>query len=154
MTGSIPDRLEKLLTGCVSELGLDLEELELTPAGKRRVLRVAVDQDDGVNINDIARATNAISALLDSTNVMGSLPYTLEVGSRGAGRPLLQPRHWRRNHDRQVLAHLVDGTTIEGRIAASDDSSVNLTTAAGNVTLAYRDIDKALVQFELNRKGV
>ena len=154
MAGSIPDRLEELLTGCVSELGLDLEELELTPAGKRRVLRVAVDQDDGVNMDDIARATNAISELLDSSTVMGSLPYTLEVGSRGAGRPLLQPRHWRRNHDRLVLAHLADGTSLEGRINASDDTSVDLTTAAGDVTLAYSDIDIALVQFELNRKGV
>ena len=154
MAGSMNDRLEELLTGCVGELGLDLEELELSPAGKRRVLRVSVDQDHGVTMDDIARATNAISTLLDATDVMGSLPYTLEVGSRGASRPLLQPRHWRRNHDRQVLVHLVDGTTVEGRIDASDDTSVDLTTAAGDVTLTYRDIDKALVQFELNRKGV
>ncbi len=67
--------------------GLDLEAVELTPAGKRRVLRVAVDQDGGVTLDDIADATRAVSGVLDDTDLMGETAYTLEVTSRGVDRP-------------------------------------------------------------------
>jgi len=148
------DRLEKLVAGCVSDLGFDLEALELTPAGKKRVLRIAIDQDGGVTIDDISSATRAISAALDDSDVMGQLPYMLEVTSRGVDRPLTSARHWRRNKDRLVTAHLVDGTTVDGRIGDSDDEGVGISTAQGVQRLAYADVTKALVQIELNRKGV
>ncbi len=147
------DRLETLVARCVSDLGFDLEALELSPAGKRRVLRIAVDQDGGVNLDDISAATRAISAELDSSDVMGSMPYTLEVTSRGLDRPLSLPRHWRRNTDRLVSVQLVDGTAVDGRIGDSDDEGVEVTTTEGAQRLAYADVAKALVQIELNRKG-
>ena len=83
-------------------LDLDVEAVELTPAGKRRVLRVAVDGDDGVTLDDVADATREVSEVLDASDVMGEQPYTLEVTSRGVDRPLTLPRHWRRNADRLV----------------------------------------------------
>lgn len=147
------DRLETLIAGYVSDLGFDLEAVELTPAGKHRVLRVAMDQDGGVTIDDITAATRAISAELDASDVMGTQPYTLEVTSRGVDRPLTLPRHWRRNADRLVSAQLTDGSTVDGRIGDSDDDGVTITTAQGAQTLAYADVSKALVQIELNRKG-
>jgi ribosome maturation factor RimP len=147
------DRLEKLVAGCASELGFDLEALELTPAGKKRVLRIAIDQDGGVTIDDISSATRAISAALDESDVMGQLPYLLEVTSRGVGSPLTLARHWRRNNDRLVSAQLADGTTVDGRIGGSDDDGVDISTDEGVRRLAYADVAKALVQIELNRKG-
>ena len=94
----------------------------MTPAGKRRVLRVAVDKDGGVTLDDVAAATREVSRVLDESDVMGEQPYTLEVTSRGVDRPLTLPRHWRRNLDRLVKVTLDDGATLEGRIvAASDD---------------------------------
>ena len=50
------DRIEAELTGPLGELGLDVEAVEVSPAGKRRVLRVAVDQDGGVTLDDVAEA--------------------------------------------------------------------------------------------------
>ncbi|MEO6470351.1 MAG: ribosome maturation factor RimP [Aeromicrobium sp.] len=147
------DRLETLVAGCVTDLGFDLEALELTPAGKRRVLRIAIDQDGGVTIDDISSATRSLSEALDSSDVMGSLPYMLEVTSRGVDRPLTLPRHWRRNADRLVSAHLADGSTVAGRIGDSDDDGVDIATNDGAQRLAYVDVAKALVQIELNRKG-
>ena len=119
------DRLDTLVAGCVSELGFDLEAIELTPAGKKRVLRIAIDQDGGVTIDDISSATRAISAELDDTDVMGTMPYTLEVTSRGLDRPLTLARHWRRNNDRLVSVRLADGSTIGGRIGDSNDDGVD-----------------------------
>lgn len=146
------DRLDDLVGACVSALGLDLEAVELTPAGKRRVLRVAVDTDGGVGIDEITAVTRDLSQRLDESDVMGSLPYTLEVTSRGLDRPLTLPRHWRRSHDRLVKATLADGSTVQGRVGDSDDHGVDLTVKGVTTRHAYDDIEKALVQTELNRK--
>ena len=115
------DRIEEALVGPLAQKGLDVEAVEVTPAGKRRVLRVAVDQDGGVTLDDVADATRAISDVLDGSEVMGELPYTLEVTSRGVDRPLTLPRHWRRNADRLVRVTLTDGTGFTGRVTSSDD---------------------------------
>src|SRR3954465_13368695 len=96
------DRLPEELSRPIDALGLDLEAVDLTSAGKRRVLRVAIDKDGGVTMDDIAAATREVSRLVDETGVMGEQAYTLEVSSPGVDRPLTLPRHWRRNAGRLV----------------------------------------------------
>jgi ribosome maturation factor RimP len=146
------DSLETLVESTVTSLGLDLEALDLTPAGNKRVLRIAVDRDGGIGIDHITDATRALSEVLDSSEVMGEQPYTLEVTSRGVDRPLTEPRHWRRNEGRLVRLRLEgDDSSVDGRIGASDDTGVEI---LGRTTTRYdyTDITSALVQVELNRK--
>ncbi|HEX3930977.1 MAG TPA: ribosome maturation factor RimP [Nocardioides sp.] len=144
-------RIAEMLRDPLSALGLDLEAVELTPAGKRRVLRVAVDKDGGVTLDDIAEATRAVSAQLDEGDVMGEQAYTLEVTSRGVDRPLTEPRHWRRNHDRLVRARLQDGSEVTGRVGDSDDAGVTLDVSGAGRRVAYAEVARALVQVEFNR---
>ena len=146
-------RIETELAEPLAALGLDVEAVELTPAGKRRVLRVAVDKDGGVTLDDVADATGAINGVLDDSDVLGEQPYTLEVTSRGVDRPLTLPRHWRRNADRLVKVTLVDGSTVTGRIGDSDEVSVTLDVDGTPQQVAYADVSKALVQIEFNRKN-
>jgi ribosome maturation factor RimP len=136
----------------LSELGLDLEAVELTPAGKRRVLRVAVDKDGGVTLDDIADATRAVGQQLDDQDLMGEQAYTLEVTSRGVDRPLTEPRHWRRNRDRLVRASLRDGSQVTGRVSDSDDLGATLDVAGTTQRVEYAEVTKALVQIEFNRR--
>lgn len=146
------ESLETLVEATVTALGFDLEAIDLTPAGKKRVLRVAVDRDGGVGIDHITDATRALSEVLDSSDVMGEQPYTLEVTSRGVDRPLTEPRHWRRNEGRLVRLRLAeDDASVDGRIGASDDTGVDI---VGRTTTrySYDQISSALVQIELNRK--
>lgn len=145
-------RIADALRDQLSALGLDLEAVELTPAGKRRVLRVAVDQDGGVSLDDIADATRAVSGVLDDTDLMGETAYTLEVTSRGVDRPLTEARHWRRNRDRLVKVSLLDGTQLTGRVTDTDDAGVTLDVAGSPRRLGYDEVGKALVQIEFNRK--
>ena len=137
----------------LSELGLDLEAVELTPAGKRRLLRIAVDKDGGVTLDDIAEATRAVVDHLDDADLMGEQAYTLEVTSRGVDRPLTEPRHWRRNHDRLVRASLRDGSQVTGRVRGSDDAGVDLDVSGTARRVPYADVAKALVQIEFNRRS-
>lgn len=145
-------RIREALGDPLAALDLDLEAVELTPAGRTRVLRIAVDKDGGVTLDDIAEATRSVSGALDDSDLMGETAYTLEVTSRGVDRPLVEPRHWRRNHDRLVRATLSDGSELTGRIGASDDDGVTLDVSGTERRLAYDDIAKAMVQVEFNRK--
>lgn len=146
------DRIEAELVDPLRAMALDVEAVEVTPAGKRRVLRVAVDKDGGVTLDDVADATREVSRVLDESDVMGEMPYTLEVTSRGVDRPLTLPRHWRRNEDRLVKATLIDGSSLTGRIRSSTDESVTLDVSGSQREVAYADVAKALVQIEFNRK--
>lgn len=146
-----PARLTALLEEPLAGLGLDLEAVELSSAGKRSVLRIAVDQDGGTSMDDIADATRLVSELLDNSDVMGETPYTLEVSSPGVDRPLTLPRHWRRNVERLVKATLADGETFTGRIVRNDDETVVLRTddkAKTDRTVAFADISKAKIEIE------
>ncbi|GAA3824476.1 ribosome maturation factor RimP [Nocardioides panacisoli] len=145
-------RVEDELTGPLGDLGLDIEAVEITPAGKRRVLRVAVDKDGGVTLDDVAAATRAANGVLDESDVMGEQPYTLEVTSRGVDRPLTLPRHWRRNRSRLVKVTLSGGDVVTGRVTASDDEQATLDVDGQERAVPFADVEKALVQIEFNRK--
>ncbi len=147
------EAISEALTEPLRALSLDLEEVELTPAGKRRVLRVAVDKDDGVTMDDVAVATRAVDQALEATDVMGEQPYTLEVTSRGVDRPLTLPRHWRRNVGRLVKVTATDGSVVTGRISAAEEEQATLEVDGGTREVAYAEVTKALVQIEFNRKA-
>ena len=132
-------------------LGLDVEAVELTPAGKRRVLRIAVDGDHGVTLDDVATATKRVSEVLDASDVMGEQPYTLEVTSRGVDRPLTLPRHWRRNTSRLVKVTPHEGAAFTGRVLSSDDDGVTLDVDGSQRRVPYAEVARALVQIEFNR---
>ncbi len=147
------ERLVEELTPPLLEIGLDLEGVDLTPAGRRRVLKVAVDKDGGVTLDDVAEATKEVSRRLDDSDVMGEQAYTLEVTSPGIDRPLTLPRHWRRNVGRLVKVTTTDGTTFTGRVEDQDEDSATLAVDDSLRTIGYADVAKAYVQVEFNRKG-
>ena len=149
---AVRDQIERELSDPLRALGLDIEAVELTPAGNRRVLRIAVDGDDGVTLDDVAAATKRVSEVLDASDVMGEQPYTLEVTSRGVDRPLTLPRHWRRNADRLVKVTLTDGSSLTGRIGSSTDDAVTLDVDGTAQEIGYDRVEKALVQIEFNRR--
>lgn len=145
------ERIVELLEPVLAEAGLDLEAVELTPAGKRRVLRVVVDSDNGVDLDTVGEVSQAVNDSLDASDVMGELPYVLEVTSPGVDRLLTQPRHWRRSRGRLVKASLVEGGDVTGRVTDSDDQGVTLDVKGRTRTLAYDKIAKAKVQVEFRR---
>jgi ribosome maturation factor RimP len=102
-TDPVATRLAGWIEPVVDAAGYDLEELVVTPAGRRSVVRVVVDRDAGVTLDDIAEVSRAVSAALDENDGhLGRAPYVLEVTSPGVDRPLTEPRHWRRNTGRLV----------------------------------------------------
>ena len=150
-TPDITDRLAGLLAEPIEALGLDLEAVDLTKAGKRSVLRVAVDKDGGVDLDDIAAATGEVSRVLDDSDVMGGGSYTLEVSSPGVDRPLTLPRHWRRNASRLVKVTLTGGEEVTGRILGADDEGAELDIDGSRRRIGFDEVSKARIQIEFKR---
>ncbi|MFC4529630.1 ribosome maturation factor RimP [Sphaerisporangium dianthi] len=145
------DRLIKLLEPVAAAEGLDLEDVTITPAGKRRLLRVIVDGDQGVSLDKVADISQMVSQALDDSDVMGGSPYVLEVSSPGVDRPLTEPRHWRRAKGRLVKADLRDGSSLEGRVVAVGDSGVELSVGEASRPLLWDELAKGRVQVEFRR---
>ena len=147
-----PDRLRSVLEQAASGLGLEIEDVNVAPTGRRRLLRLVVDKDGGVTLDELAEANRSFSRALDDADAMGEQAYTLEVTSPGLERPLTAPRHWRRNVGRLVKVVDSDGGTTVGRIADCDDSQARLDVDGTERIVRYTDVAKARVEVEFNRK--
>jgi ribosome maturation factor RimP len=128
--GSVDEgRIADVIGPVVSAAGMDLESVRVTAAGRRRLLRVVVDSDRGVSLDDAATVSRELSAALDAAAVMGDFPYTLEVSSPGVDRPLTDRRHWRRAVGRLVRVTVTDAAgsgSMAGRIVSADADGVTL----------------------------
>ncbi|GAA2079394.1 ribosome maturation factor RimP [Aeromicrobium halocynthiae] len=149
MADARENAIREVVRGPIEDLGLDVESLAVSSSGSKRIVRIAVDADGGVGIDRIAKASRAVSATLDESDVMGQQPYTLEVTSRGLDAPLTAERHWRRAAGRLVAVTLADGASVTGRVAGSDPDGVDLTVGTEPRRLAYDEVQTAVVVPEL-----
>ncbi|MBB5116643.1 ribosome maturation protein RimP [Streptomyces eurocidicus] len=160
MSTTQSERLRELLAPLVSARELDLEEVDVTTAGKRRVLRIVVDSDAGVELDECAEVSRAVSEKLDETDAMGGAPYVLEVTSPGADRPLTEHRHYVRATGRLIKVQLTEGGELVARIVSVDDEGLDLEVPGVKGRkptarrLAFGEIAKARVEIEFNRKSV
>jgi ribosome maturation factor RimP len=150
--GPADDRkLAGLIEPVVSAAGMDLESVRVSVAGRRRLLRVVVDSDHGVSLDEAADVSRDVSALLDASDALGDVPYTLEVSSPGVDRPLTEPRHWRRARGRLVRVKVTGEGPVEGRVLAADADGVTLGLPAGERRFPYGDMGAGSVQVEFGR---
>lgn len=141
-------RVAELVAPLVEKRGIDLEEVVIKPAGRRTIVQIFIDRDGGIDLDLVAEVSREISDLLDSTDVLGNNPYTLDVGSMGVDRPLTLPRHFKRNVGRLVEVELSNGSSFVDRILEVDEG--NITFNEGK-TVKLDDIKQALVQIEFSR---
>ncbi len=146
--------IDKLLIPVVAAHGLEIDRVEVAAAGKRSVIRVFLDGDGpdglGPSLDQIADATRSVSVALDDVDITRGRPYTLEVSSRGVGRPLTEQKHFHRNRGRLVMVATVDGQTT-GRIVAADADGLRLDVDGAIEELSWPSVKSAAVQVELNR---
>ncbi|WP_422752819.1 ribosome maturation factor RimP [Micromonospora sp. WMMD708] len=154
------DRLRAVIEPVVAGAGYDLEDVSVSRAGRRHVVRVIVDADGGINLDAVAVVSRAVSAALDAAEESGgdivAGEYQLEVSSPGVDRPLTLPRHWRRNAGRLVKVTVRAGEPavdrqVTGRVVTADDERVVLETGSGPVEHRYAELGPGRVQVEFHR---
>lgn len=148
------ERVIELLADPVEREGYDLEDVVVTLAGRHSSVRVMVDRDAGLELDDVARLSHVIAEVFDAASDFGESPYTLEVTSPGIDRPLTEDRHWRRAQGRRVLVDLA-AESLTARVGRLGDGVVDLVVRTGSRLevrpVELRDIKKAVVQVEFSR---
>ncbi|MEV4655613.1 ribosome maturation factor RimP [Micromonospora sp. NPDC049301] len=162
-------RLRAVIEPVVNGVGYDLEDLSVSRAGRRHVVRVIVDADGGIDLDAVADVSRAVSAALDAAEETGgdivAGEYQLEVSSPGVDRPLTLPRHWRRNVGRLVKVTVRGAAALPGqrgeqptgdrqltgRVVGADDEGVQLETDDGRASWAYAQLGPGRVQVEFTR---
>jgi ribosome maturation factor RimP len=151
---STPDDLALLLAPVVDSVGFELEKVQVSTAGRRRVLRVVVDGDAGVSLDDIATISRDVSEALDAADALGGAPYVLEVTSPGVDRPLTEPKHWRRAVGRLVSVPVTEGP-VTGRLVRADDATFAIEVDGQKREFAYAELPPAAagrIQVEFRRE--
>lgn len=143
-------RVREALLPVVTAAGYDLEDVTVTSAGRRSVVRAIVDRDGGVDLDAVADVSRSISEVLDDSDVMGAAPYVLEVSSPGVDRPLIEPRHWRRAIGRLVRVTVTDAGSVTGRVVDADDDKVALEVDGDARTIAHSDLGPGHIEVEFS----
>ncbi|WDE06978.1 ribosome maturation factor RimP [Thalassomonas viridans] len=99
-------KLTEMLRPAVEEVGKELLGIEFISAGKHSVLRLFIDHENGINVDDCAEVSRQVSAILDVEDPI-STEYNLEVSSPGLDRPLFEKAHF----------EAVVGETIEVKLS-------------------------------------
>ena len=160
----VTEPIRRAIESPLAGLGLLVEDITVTPAGRRRVLRIAVDRDLAaldlpddttpvapLSLDEVAEATRVIEAELEPDDVSGPGPFVLEVSSPGVDRPLTEPRHLRRNVGRVVSVRMVDGAQLTGRIRAVSADEILVDAATGPVSMPVARVRSARVHVEFGQ---
>ena len=153
---SLTQAITDLISPAVTEAGFYLEEVQIASPGSHRTVTCVVDGPTPLNLDQVTVVSRIISELLDSADIMGDTPFTLEVTSPGVDRPLTEVRHWTKNLTRLIKTTLNDGSVITGRLTEFDEINATLVeNIKGRIkshTVAFADIQRAVVEIEFNRK--
>jgi ribosome maturation factor RimP len=148
--------LEAVVRPVVEAAGLELVDVTFRREAGRRILRVTVDREEGVDLDTIAGTSERLSRRLDLEEFAPG-PYTLEVSSPGVERPLRRPQEFVRRVGDKVKVRTTE--PIEGArnhagvLVAADEDGVTIATERGERTLRYGDISSARTVFEWKERG-
>ncbi len=138
-------KIERSLQPGAEALGVELVAVEMA-GGDQTILRVYIDKEGGVSIDDCAKASRQFSAILDVDDPIANR-YTLEVSSPGLDRPLARPEHFKLVLGQEVKIRM--GTLVNGRkrfkgvLKSADDENITVEVDGVDHELALADMDKA-----------
>lgn len=146
--------VEALVRPVVESAGLELVEVVFLREAGRRILRVTVDREGGVDLDTISETSERVSRRLDLEGFQPG-PYSLEVSSPGLERPLRTPRDFQRRVGEKVkvktAAPIQGSRTHTGALVSADAEAIVIAADGGELRVPYADIASARTVFEWGR---
>lgn len=154
---NIADKVEALIAPCISGLGYRIWDVEYVKEGAEWYLRITLDSDDGIGIEDCERVSRAINPIIDEADPIEDF-YYLEVSSPGIERVLRRPEHYMASIGCEVEARLFapdenKKKSYTGRLAAYDGSSVEIVSETGGVVLPLNKISKLQTVYDFTQSN-
>jgi len=136
----IEKKIEEILAPLLEERRMVLVDLELKRAGRRYVLRIFVDKEGGISVNDCADLSEELSYILDVEDPVPG-PYILEVSSPGLDRVLKKERElkWARGKKVRILT---ESGEEKGRLEDVQEETLTLDKDGKEVKVNRKDIKK------------
>ncbi|WMC09453.1 ribosome maturation factor RimP [Oceanimonas pelagia] len=143
---TLEQRLTEMLSEPVEALGFELLGLEFVRAGRHSTLRLYIDHENGIDVNDCAEVSRQVSAVLDVEDPI-STEYDLEVSSPGLARPLFKPAHYQAiiGQEAELALRMAvnNRRKLKGIVVSADDTLVRLEVNGQEFPVAYANIQKA-----------
>jgi len=143
---ALETQLTELLDGSVNALGYELVGLEFIRAGEHSTLRVFIDHENGINVDDCSEVSRQISAVMDVEDPI-TVAYHLEVSSPGLERPLFKAAHYQQfiGHEVSLVLKMAmnNRRKWKGDIIAVEGELVTLKVDGNDETFALSNISKA-----------
>lgn len=156
--GNVVDKIEGMLVPLVTSMGLELVEIEYKREGRQTILRIYIDKEGGVTLDDCAAVSKELSALLDVEDVIPG-KFTLEVSSPGLNRPLKSLSDYDRYTGKLVriktFAAFADDSgklrkTFLGKLLGLEGDVINLKLQEGpSASIPFSAVAKANLEFEM-----
>jgi ribosome maturation factor RimP len=132
---------EALVRPVIEGEGLDLVDVTFGRESGRRILRVTVDREGGVDLETISQISQKVSRRLDLEGFEPG-PYALEVSTPGIERPLRRPQDFRRAVGERVQVKTEEGVLV-GELRAAEDDAIRIAGAEGERLLALEEVAAA-----------
>ncbi len=143
---SLEQKLTEMLAPSVEALGYEMWGLEFIRAGKYSTLRIYIDHENGISVDDCADTSHQVSAILDVEDPI-STEYNLEVSSPGMERPLFKPEQYAMFIGDEVSMQLrmaqQDKRKWKGVIESVEGEMITLNVNGTSETFAHSNIMKA-----------
>ena len=145
---TLEQKLQELLIGSVEDLGCELWGIECQRVGRYLTVRLFIDKEGGVTVEDCADVGRQVSAVLDVEDPIAD-KYNLEVSSPGLDRPLFTLNQFERYLGQEILLHLripvADRRKWQGQLAKIENDMITLIVDGKEQVLAFGNIQKANV---------
>ena len=143
---SIEEKVEKLIQPIIEEIGYDLYDVEYAKEGKNYFLRIFIDNEKGIDLNDCEKVNDAITDILDEENYIKE-QYFLEVSSPGIERVLRKDKHLEQNIGEQISIKLFKKDENEkkeyiGKLTKYDDSNIFIEQDENEVKIERKNISQ------------
>lgn len=148
---SIAKRITDLVEPILDEVGYELVDVEYLSKYGKWVLRVFIDKEGGITIDDCVQVSEELGDLIDIKEII-EREYVLEVSSPGLNRPLKKEKDFSRAIDRKIkvttTAPLNGRRNFKGYLKAFRDRNLYLEVNGEQVILPWEEIDKANIVYE------
>lgn len=150
--------LEQIIEPVVKGFGCELWGFDYRAFNNSALLRVYIDKEDGVTLDDCAGVNHQLSGVLDVEDPI-KVAYTLEVSSPGIDRPLLKLEHYRMFVGERVKLRLKwpveEQRNYVGTLRSTDEARIELMLGDREVRIPVEAISRGrlLADIDLNRKG-
>jgi ribosome maturation factor RimP len=143
---SIQQQLSQIIAPAVEAVGFEFVGIEFKPAGKHSMLRVYIDSENGINVDDCVEVSQQVSAVMDVEDPISN-EYRLEVSSPGAERPLFTLQHFIKFQGEEVSLKLKSSANgrkkFKGKMSVIDETKVNLNVDGENYCFEVHQIEQA-----------